>query len=158
MLMLRDSGILVDFVGFPARTSIWQLLFMDLFIAFLQILTLTATIRRHETGENAAISRVQDHNAEERGVRRSMETEAGRSEGAGGIEMQNLLAEPSADTRSTAIHPLDRFYSGDMVVLELDILDIKRHFALEPQRRVDPARLQAVLGTLLSRRFHAPTT
>ena len=155
---LYGSGILIDFVGSPARTSVWQLILFDLFIGFLQLLTLTATIKRHEIRENTAMTRAQDHNAEERGVRRSMDSVSGGAEDPGGIEMQNLLAEPGTDPRPTAIHPLDRFYSGEMVVLELNVFDIKRHFATEPGRRIDPARLQAVFGNLLSRRFHGPAT
>jgi hypothetical protein len=74
------------------------------------------------------------------------------------IELQTLLTEDGPDLGPTNSHPLDRYYSGDVVVLELNILDIKRQFELEPGRRIEPARMQAVFGTLLSRRFHAPST
>lgn len=104
------------------------------------------------------MTRPQDHNAEERAVRRSMDGESGGGEGSASIELQNLVTEAAPDAGSRDSHPLDQYYGGDMVVLELNLLDIRRHFALEPGRRIDPARMQAVFGTLLSRRFHAPST
>lgn len=155
---MYNRGVLVDFVGSPARTSIWQLIFLDLLIGFLQLLTLTATIVRHEIKDLTNIRIPQDHNAEERGVRRSTDGETGGAEGPEHIELQTLLTEIAPDLGSTSSHPLDRYYSGDMIVLELNILDIKRQFALEPGRRMDPARMRAVFGTLLSRRFHPPST
>ena len=153
-----SSGILIDFVGSPAKTSIWQLIFMDLLIGSLQLLTLTATVRRQEMKENKSALGLQDHNAEERGVRRSTDGHLVAGESPEDIEMQNLLTEPATDLQLTSLHPLDRFYSGEVVILELNILDIKRQLTLEPGRRIDPARLQAVFGSLLSRRFHAPNT
>ena len=81
-----------------------------------------------------------------------------QSVGAGDIELQDLSSGPGTAPSPTTLHPLDRFYSGEMVILELNILDIKRQLTLEPGRRIDPTRLQAVFGSLLSRRFHAPTT
>lgn len=153
-----NSGVLVDFVGYPARTSIWQLIVLDLFIGFLQLLTLTATIARHEMKDSANVARPQDHNAEERGLRRSLDGDSGAPEGPEDIELQTLLTEAGPDLGPTNSHPLDRYYSGDRVVLELNILEIKRQFALEPGRRIDPARMRAIFGDLLSRRFHAPST
>ena len=86
--------------------------------------------------------------------------EGARNGGEGGedIEMHSFLNEAEADVQQSNIHPLDRYYSGNMVILDLNILDIKRQIAQEPRRRIDPARMQAVFGTLLSRRFHAPST
>ena len=131
---------------------------MDLLIGFLQLLTLTATVRRHEIKENTPVTGLQDHSSEERGVRRSMDGQLIGGAGPEDIEMQGLLNEPETDLQLTSRHPLDRFYSGEMVILELNILDIKRQMTLEPGRRIDPARLQAVFGSLLSRRFHTPST
>lgn len=87
-----------------------------------------------------------------------MEGERSGGEGGEDIEMRSFLNEAGADVQQSNIHPLDRYYSGNMVILDLNILDIKRQIALEPERRIDPARMQAVFGTLLSRRFHAPST
>jgi hypothetical protein len=148
--------VLIDFVGYPARASVWQLIFTDILVGFLQLLTLTAAIARHKIRQPTNFTRAQDYNAEERGVRRSME---GEEE----IEMHSILNEAEVDVQQSNVqqsnvHPLDRYYSGNMVILDLNILDIKRQIALEPERRIDPARMQAVLGTLLSRRFHAPST
>jgi hypothetical protein len=156
--VLYGSGVLIDFVGYPARTSAWQLIFMDILIGFLQLLTLTAAIARHEIRQPTNLTRAQDYNAEERGVRRSIE--GGRNGGEAGedIEMHSFLNEAGADVQQSNIHPLDRYYSGNMVILDLNILDIKRQISLEPGRRIDPARVQAVFGTLFSRRFHAPST
>jgi hypothetical protein len=150
--------VLIDFVGYPARASVWQLIFTDILVGFLQLLTLTAAIARHKIRQPANITRAQDYNAEERGVRRSMEGERSSGEGEEEIEMHSILNEAEVDVQQSNIHPLDRYYSGNMVILDLNILDIKRQIALEPERRIDPARMQAVLGTLLSRRFHAPST
>lgn len=156
--MLYGSGVLIDFVGYPARASVWQLIFMDILVGFLQLLTLTAAIARHEIRQPTNHTRAQDYNAEERGVRRSIEGERSGGEGGEDIEMRSFLNEAGADVQQSNIHPLDRYYSGNMVILDLNILDIKRQIALEPERRIDPARVQAVFGTLLSRRFHAPST
>ena len=131
---------------------------MDILVGFLQLLTLTAAISRHEIRQPTNLRRAQDYNAEERGVRRSTEGEQSGGEGGEEIEMHSFLNEAGADVQQSNIHPLDRYYSGNMVILDLNILDIKRQIALEPERRIDPARVQAVLGTLLSRRFHAPST
>lgn len=155
---LCNSGILVDFVGSPATTSIWQLILFDLVIGFLQLLTLTATIARHEIGGPSNMIRPQDHNTEERGVRRSVDAGPGGREDPEDIELQTLFTEAGPHMGSTTSHPLDRYYSGDMLILELNILDIKRQFALEPGRRIDQERMRAVFGTLLSRQFHAPST
>jgi hypothetical protein len=87
-----------------------------------------------------------------------MEGERSSGEGEEEIEMHSILNEAEVDVQQSNIHPLDRYYSGNMVILDLNILDIKRQIALEPERRIDPTRMQAVLGTLLSRRFHAPST
>jgi hypothetical protein len=149
--------VLIDFVGYPARASVWQLIFTDILVGFLQLLTLTAAIARHKIRQPTNITRAQDYNAEERGVRRSMEGERSSGEGEEEIEMHSILNEAGVDVQQSNIHPLDRYYSGNMVILDLNILDIRRQIALEPERRIDPARMQAVLGTLLSRRFHAPS-
>ena len=156
--LLCNSGILIDFVGSPPSTSIWQLILFDLAIGFLQLLTLTATIARYEIGGFANIMRSQDHNAEERGVRRSIDTGSSGREDPEDIELQNLSADAGPNMGSTTSHLLDRYYSGDMLILELNLLDIKRQFALEPGRRIDQGRMRAVFGTLLSRQFHAPST
>jgi hypothetical protein len=156
--VVYGSGVLIDFVGYPARTSVWQLIFMDILIGFLQLLTLTAAIARHEIRQSTNLTRAQDHNAEERGLRRSMEGERNGGEGGEDIEMHSFLNEAGVDVQQSNIHPLDRYYSGNMVILDLNILDIKRQISLEPGRRIDPARVQAVFGTLFIRRFHAPST
>jgi hypothetical protein len=87
-----------------------------------------------------------------------MDGDSGVTEGPADIEMQSLLTAAGPEIGPMNSHPLDRYYSGDRVVLELNILDIKRQFALEPGRRMDPARMRAVFRTLLNRRFHAPST
>ena len=87
-----------------------------------------------------------------------MEGARNGGEGREDIEMHSFSNEAEADVQQSNIHPLDRYYSGNMVILDLNILDIKRQNALEPRRQIDPARMQAVFGTLLSRRFHAPST
>ena len=86
--------------------------------------------------------------------------EGGRNGGEGreDIEMHSFLNEAGADVQQSNIHPLDRYYSGNMVILDLNILDLKRQISLEPGRGIDPARVQAVFGTLFIRRFHAPPT
>jgi hypothetical protein len=130
----------------------------DLVIGFLQLLTLTATIARYEIGGLANIMGPRDHDAEERGVQRSIDAEPGSQEDPEDIELQNLSTETGLNMGSVTSHPLDRYYSGDMLILELNILDIKRQFALESGRRIDQDRMRAVFGTLLSRQFHAPST
>jgi hypothetical protein len=152
------SGVLIDFVGYPAKASVWQLVSMDILVGFLQLLTLTAAIARHEIRHPTNLARAQDHNAEERGVRRPMIGEGNGGEGGQDIEMRSFLNDAGVDVQQPNIHPLDRYYSGNMVILDLNILDIRRQIALEPRRRIDPVRMQAVFGTLLSRRFHAPPT
>ena len=156
----QHGGLLVDFVGQLTPISKWRLVFSDLAILLLQVVMLTANIKRQNIKNPISIanSTAHDHDAEERGTITASAAELENEDGD--IEMQSLLAEPSGDA-ATATHALDRFYTGNLMVMELNIIqDIKRQFALEPAAvrpaAIDPERLRTMIRSLVGTRFRAP--
>ncbi len=156
----QHGGLLVDFVGQLTPISKWRLVFSDLTLLLLQVVMLTANIKRQNIkNPTPAGATAQDHNAEERGATVAGDYFAATENEEGDIEMHSLLAEPSEDPRK-ATHTLDRFYTGNVMVMELNLIqDIKRQFALEPAAMrptpIDPERIRTMLRTLLGNRFRA---
>lgn len=152
----------IDFVGQLTPISKWRLVFFDSLIFFLQTVMLTATIARERIKNPTSTLSVaaQDHDAEERAVTTS--DNPATSDVEEGMEMVSLLAEQPEDSSMTR-HPLDGFYTGNVMVLELNLVqDIKRHLALEPPTvmtpSIDPERFRSLVRSLLGPRFRTPST
>ncbi len=154
---LHGSGLLIDFVGQEGPTSKLRLVVLDVLVLFLQLLALAATVERQalKTGfglplapggtaavaSNGRASARQDHDSEERGVRRE-------SAGAGeNIELQDLgrgasgrgrhrrtpiptRSEEQSPVEPRAVPPpendLDVFMSGDVILSDFHLLDTVR--------------------------------
>lgn len=120
---------------------------------------LTVNVGRQRLSKSTTSSVPQDHDAEERGEVAD-DIPSNTEDREGEIEMQTLLSEPSGAI--PAVHPLDRFYTGDSMLIEVDIYnDIKRHFALEPAAArtpsIDAERFRSVVRGLLGSRIRAPS-
>ncbi|KAL8700110.1 MAG: hypothetical protein Q9224_001111 [Gallowayella concinna] len=136
------GSLLIDFVGQKSPVSRIRLIACDALVLGLQLVMLAVAIERtspvdpsgtspnsNSNGEVAA----QDHNSEERGIRRSEEgTEAielrplrpmsERSEDGG--EGENPLGDRESTTKE---HPGDAFYSGQYVIADVHMIDTIRH-------------------------------
>lgn len=148
------GGLAMDFIGQQGPTSKLHLVALDALIVSLQLVHLSAHIARTKLKEaltvtppggleTAPAASVQDHDHEERGVRRSQE--------GADIEMQNLDPSGSAAASSgppvsdeepseresllastapsTDAHIFDAFNSGQIVLADLDITQtVKEQF------------------------------
>ncbi|KAL9587096.1 MAG: hypothetical protein Q9212_000463 [Teloschistes hypoglaucus] len=133
------GDLLIDFVGQKSPVSRVRLVACDLVVLALQLVLLSVTCDRRKlddgidalaNGSQARAPASQDHDSEERGIRRSEE--------ADGIELQPLRPLPEGHagseengerhelmgTSHTAIgeHPGDIFYSGQYVVSVIDVV------------------------------------
>ncbi|TKA83778.1 hypothetical protein B0A55_00024 [Friedmanniomyces simplex] len=147
------GGLLIDFIGQKGPSSKMHLLLLDLLVVMLQLIHLSAHITRQRLKEGsisvttpngrrytpAAPSR-QDHDAEERGVRRSGELQdiemqtlnpsgsnaAASEEAEDSTERETLLASTTARTDA---HIFDAFNSGQIVLADLNLLQtLKEQF------------------------------
>ncbi|KAL8737805.1 MAG: hypothetical protein Q9181_001339 [Wetmoreana brouardii] len=138
-----QGGLLIDFVGQLSPVSRVRLVAYDLLILALQMVMLGVTLEKRklidagnssaEGGESREDER-QDHDFEERGVRRGEIVEGielqplrplsgGRTGGDEDGERDELLGE----NESTPVeHPGDAFYSGQYVVTDVHIVDTVR--------------------------------
>ncbi len=157
---LHGGGLLIDFVGQEGPTSKLRLVALDLLVLFLQLLALAATVERQalKTGlglpptlgqgvaatmRNERASARQDHDSEERGVRRESAVEGED------IELQDLntgnrgrgrhrrvaTPAPSPEQSQSPVEPravpptendLDVFMSGDVILSDFHLLDTVR--------------------------------
>ncbi|KAL8940777.1 MAG: hypothetical protein Q9211_002120 [Gyalolechia sp. 1 TL-2023] len=137
------GGLLIDFVGQKSPVPRWRLVSYDVLILMLQVVMLGVTIEKKKLdapgngsangGEEREEER-QDHDSEERGVRRS-------EDGSEGIELQSLGARPGGRSRGeederrsellegrsrTHEHPGDAFYSGQHMLANIHIANTIR--------------------------------
>ncbi len=123
------GGLLIDFVGQLGPTSKWRLFGMDMLVLVLQVVMLGLAIekRRVQNAEKQTLSSTQDLEAEEAGVIRSRTMRNEGPESNEGIEMQELLAEASAEDEigrdESNIHSLDEFYTGSTVLARLNVVE-----------------------------------
>ncbi|KAL8642140.1 MAG: hypothetical protein Q9228_001132 [Teloschistes exilis] len=133
------GGLLIDFVGQKSPVSPVRLVACDFVVLALQLVLLSVTCDRRKlddgiyapaNGGQAGAAASQDHDHEERGIRRSEE--------ADGIELQSLRPLREGHTGSEEIgerhelmgtshmaigeHPGDVFYSGQYVLSVVDIV------------------------------------
>lgn len=139
------GGLLIDFVGQQSPVSRFRLIAYDALILGLQLVMLAVTDEKRRllqpssplsdgatNGEDAA----QDHDSEERGIRRSeVGTEAVEmrslppvSEGQA-VQEEGPEGEESSGNhhRTTREHPGDAFYSGQYVIADVRILSTIQH-------------------------------
>jgi len=140
------GGLLLDFVGQHGPSSKFRLVLLDLFISLLQLVALSATVKRrtlkkakgsgtsseNTSGGEATTSEVtapllseQDHDAEERGVLRRPSSPS--------PSISNTTAEsstsefgPRQQSSSRAWESVDVLASGQSVIAELYIWDTLR--------------------------------
>lgn len=144
------GGLLIDFVGQKSPVSRVRLVWYDLLVLMLQLVMLGIKVEKKKMdapagGGERRGEEAQDHDAEERGTRRSQE-------GMEGIELQSL--RPMSEGRAgdeedgarhdllerteesmTSEHPGDAFYSGQSIIAIVHIVDTIR----EQWRQTQPA-------------------
>ena len=134
------GSLLTNFVGELGPISRWRMLLVDIFIALLQVVMLGVILERRGL-KTAMDSRVpgargpglisstlplsQDLDAEEQGIRRSQD-DMGND-----IEIRALGKEGERDDASTMgskrnEHTLDAFYSGQLVIADLHLVETVR--------------------------------
>jgi hypothetical protein len=140
------GGLFIDFVGQKAPVPRLRLFIFDVIVMLLHLIMLGLIVERvrisvtrpavtDSSAMQDGVNPDQDHDAEERGVRRDHEQE-GEVEPVNGIRPRNsidqsaehseLLAEPVEDGAAQASkdsHPLDLFASGEAVILDMGIYD-----------------------------------
>lgn len=142
------GGLIIDFVGQKGPTSKLRLFLLDLLVLFLQLVMFAAHTERqalfksgHSSGGSMTIDNndpllstptVQDHDSEERGVRRS----ASFNRAEGDIELQRLRGSEEQDqpdavnTTAAEGHPLNVISSGDYLLANLHLINtIRDHSA-----------------------------
>ncbi|KAI4199423.1 MAG: hypothetical protein LQ346_002561 [Caloplaca aetnensis] len=144
------GGLLIDFVGQKSPVARLRLVGYDLLVLALQLVILGITTEKQkldapEGGRDSREDESQDHDAEERGTRRSQEGSEGielrplrpATEGWTGSEQANagneLFEESEEGTASE--HPGDAFYSGQHIIANVYIADMVR----EQWRQTSPA-------------------
>ena len=138
---------MIDFVGQASPVGRWRLVGLDILILALQILILEVTLERRGikpidevvAGVAQAVpENRQDHDSEERGMLRPsadtgedielrdlQHTSTGRTGADEDRERDELLPlDGSSEPRNH--HPLDPFYTGEHVIVNLHILDTIR--------------------------------
>lgn len=144
------GGLLIDFVGQKSPVARLRLVGYDLLVLALQLVMLGITIEKQkmdapEGGGDSREDGSQDHDAEERGTRRSQEGSEGielRSlrpavggwTGGGQAGASNELLEESEEG-TAGEHPGDAFYSGQHIIANVRIADMVR----EQWRQTSPA-------------------
>ncbi|KAL8807756.1 MAG: hypothetical protein Q9200_004555 [Gallowayella weberi] len=135
------GSLLIDFVGQKSPVSRTRLLAFDALVLGLQLVMLALIVeRRNPVGPSGTSSdstssgeiAPQDHNSEERGMRRS-------EEGTEVIELRPLQPvserreggegqDPLGDLKSTTKeHPGDAFYSGQYIIVHVHMIDTIQH-------------------------------
>ena len=135
------GGVMLDFVGQLGPTSKLRLFLLDAVILLLQLVALSATLKRRELAKasknvhsNPSSAPVpsqteeveptaQDHDAEERGVLRRASSSSTTAEAS---EPRSLPPEQSVGTprqSSRAIKKADLFWSGQSTIVELHLWD-----------------------------------
>ncbi|KAL8718520.1 MAG: hypothetical protein Q9225_004350 [Loekoesia sp. 1 TL-2023] len=141
----QHGGLLIDFVGQKSPVPRWRLVAYDLLILVLQLVMLGVTVEKKNMDVSETVSaggserrreeERQDHDFEERGVRRSEEGMQGiemqslrpRAEGRTGGEEDGGRSELLAMNESTGHeYPGDAFYSGQFIVANIDIVNTVR--------------------------------
>jgi hypothetical protein len=185
------GGMIIDFVGQKGPISKLRLLALDLVILVLQLVMLSVHIKRQtlksasSTAQHSALAvgpdaevtapSVQDHDLEERGVRRSAPDDIdlqtfppthdglaahGRTGGDEDGERDELPAErrEALDDSDSGPEPLTEFHHGELVAAEIHILDTIRtqwwdyaNRGSTTSRDTSPTR--AIAATLSPRRF-----
>ncbi|KAL8963033.1 MAG: hypothetical protein Q9193_000650 [Seirophora villosa] len=146
------GGLLMDFVGQKSPVSRVSLVGYDLVVMALQFVMLGITAEKKTLDAAGGVSasggqrteeEAQDHDSEERGVRRS-------EEGTEGIELLPLrpLSEEttggeedrersdvlgSTEGSTSREHPGDAFYSGQYIVANVNLVDTMRSHWRQPQ-------------------------
>ena len=157
------GGLLVDFIGELGPISKFKLILLDLLVGYLQLLAFTTNIKKAKikdpSDSTTTTSTTQDHDAEEAGLRRSAEgrENAGDEPPQEGVELQSLLSQEENAYMPVAnlnIHPLDEMYTGDFVLLKIDLWnDIKNYLVLETASpslpSVDSARATRLVRSLI---------
>lgn len=150
------GGLFIDFIGQKGPISRTQLFMNDVLIIILQVIMLGITLENEKTkgliASNSTSSpsaaetpaepsppQLQDHDAEERGVRESVPgvgSGSGSADDTDGIELQPLRAEDtirsSVDGESPLAgegeprhgrneHPRDHFHSGEAVIMDMSV-------------------------------------
>ncbi|KAL8690330.1 MAG: hypothetical protein Q9218_004205 [Villophora microphyllina] len=134
------GGLLIDFVGQKSPVSRVRLVACDLVVLALQLVILSVTCKRRRLndGNNAAAdgslvreAETQDHDFEERGIRRSEDADeielqflrplsGGRTGGEEDGERDELMGTSQSAVNE---HPGDVFYSGQYIVADINIFD-----------------------------------
>lgn len=140
------GGLFIDFVGQKAPVPRLRFLIFDLLILLIHLVMMGLIVERvrmnagRSTASDATTNTSeettapgQDHDAEERGVRRDEENGASPevvdTTVDESLEHTELLAEPGEDgSRQLAkdSHPLDTFSSGGALILDLGLVDAIR--------------------------------
>ncbi|KAL8944180.1 MAG: hypothetical protein Q9216_000604 [Gyalolechia sp. 2 TL-2023] len=138
------GGLLIDFVGQKSPVPRWRLVAYDVLILMLQAVMLGVTVERRKldapnngSANSGGITEEerQDHDSEERGVRRS-------EDGSEGIELQPIGSRPGRrsggeedgereemfEAGGSTIHedPGDTFYSGQYLLANIHIGNLIR--------------------------------
>ncbi|KAI4181864.1 MAG: hypothetical protein L6R41_006362 [Letrouitia leprolyta] len=138
------GGLLIDFVGQKSPVPTWRLVGYDILVLMLQIVMLGVTVEKKklDTPKNGSAgiggereAERQDHDSEERGVRRSEDAPEGielhhlgpRSGGRSRGEKDGERDELSEVGRSTTYeHPRDAFYSGQYILADIHVVNTVR--------------------------------
>lgn len=169
------GGLIMDFIGQKGPSSKLHLLLLDLLVTVLQTVHLSAHLLRLKLRDGsslvtlvAQVSR-QNIDAEERGVRRSIEVEE-----QGDVEMETLnpggraqdredegeanasdtaaFAPPTTTVRSDA-HIFDAFNSGQIVVADLNLYRTVQEQFLAYRKGAHQEAIRAESQRLLGARF-----
>jgi hypothetical protein len=132
------GGLLLDFVGQLGPSSKFRLVLLDIFILFLQLIALAATVKRRSMGKtkpptaaraarttsDSAVATLsgQDHDAEERGLPRQPLSPLASSRPEGSVSDLASRTSPSSRTHAMA----DLLASGQGVIAELYVWDTLR--------------------------------
>lgn len=135
---------MIDFVGQASPVSKWKLMGLDALVTALQVLILSVTLERRRVSNNSAegVDQMasdtrQDHDSEERGILRQdastiedlelrdlPHASAGRTGGDQDRERDELLLH--SDLGLPDHHPLDSYYTGENIIVNLHIVDTVR--------------------------------
>ena len=169
------GGILIDFIGQKAPIPLGRLLFLDFLVLGLDLLMLGLIVERVKmvevrgVGAGTAVEESppeegQDHDLEERGegVGSASASGMGREDGEGfelgelgGGERTELLAD-SEEAAGRDAHPMDRFVSGQAVVMDMGLVDLVRdqwRYSPAAARRATPYVPSDQTAAFLRERF-----
>lgn len=137
------GGLFIDFVGQKAPVSRIRLVgfdFLVMLVHFVMLGLVVERVRTHSDGQTTeneeppaaeGATTEQDHDAEERGLLRNESNDEATSERQrdASLERTALLAEPDEDGSSPIAgdrHPLDTFFSGEALILDMGLLNTIR--------------------------------